>query len=200
VKTWFSLLILLIAGSGCAPAGRVSEPDLLKPATIKDIMDSSVDPSGDFLFESVVTISDENGYREVAPETEEEWKEVRRRALALVEAPNLLVMPGREVARPGEKAENPQVELGPEEILKKVDADRSVFIKLARGLQDAAMLAVSATDRKDKEALFQAAEAIDVACERCHLQYWYPNDKIAIETFEKQEQERQQRQQQQEPK
>jgi hypothetical protein len=35
--------------------------DLVQPATIKDIMDSMVDPSADFLFESVAEIADEKG-------------------------------------------------------------------------------------------------------------------------------------------
>jgi len=67
-------------------------------------MDSMVDPSGDFLFESIQEIADEKGIRQVAPETDEQWTEVRRRALILVEAPNLLAMEGRKVAQPGEKA------------------------------------------------------------------------------------------------
>jgi hypothetical protein len=46
-----------------------------------------VDPSGDFLFESIQEIADEKGIRQVAPETDEQWTEVRRRALILVEAP-----------------------------------------------------------------------------------------------------------------
>src|SRR3954469_3671705 len=94
--------VMLVFGGGCSKT-PAPEPELPKPATIKDIMDSMVDPSGDFLFESLVQIADEKGIREKAPETDEEWKEVRARAVVLLEAPNLLVMPGRKVAQPGEK-------------------------------------------------------------------------------------------------
>jgi hypothetical protein len=41
------------------------------------------------------------------------------------------------------------------------------------------MVAVKASDTKDKQALFQALTEIDKACENCHLEYWYPNDKKA---------------------
>ena len=87
--------------------GEAGRAGLAKTATIKDIMDSMVDPSADFLFDSVAQIADEHGITEKAPHTDEEWQEVRRRAIQLLEAPNLLVMKGRKVARPGDKSENP---------------------------------------------------------------------------------------------
>ena len=121
-------------------------------------MDSMVDPSGDFLFESVQEIADENGIREKAPQTDEEWEEVRHRAFILLEAPNLLTMEGRLVAHTNEKSKNPQVELQPEEIQKLVDGDRPSFIRRARRLQDAAALALKAADAKDKDALFKAID------------------------------------------
>jgi len=155
------------------------QSNLLKSATIKDIMDSMVDPSGDYMFEAVAEIADEHGVTQKAPKTDEEWEEVRHRSLILLEAPNLLTMEGRKVAQPGERSKNPQVELQPEEIQKLVDGDRPSFIRRARKLQDAAALALKAIDAKDKDALFQAIGSIDKACENCHLHYWYPNDKRA---------------------
>src|SRR5436309_1491069 len=94
---------LLVLASACA---RKEPPpaSLAQSATIKDIMDSMVDPSADFLFDSVATIADERGITEKAPQTDDEWKQVRRHALVLLEARNLLVMEGRRVARPQEKS------------------------------------------------------------------------------------------------
>jgi Cytochrome C' len=170
--------LFLISG---ACAREAHQEELQTIATIKDIMDSMVDPSGDFIFESVVQIADENGVREKAPSTDEEWAAVRRHALVLLEAPNLLTMEGRKVAQPGEKAENPQVELHPEDIQKLIDNDRPSFIRRARKLQDAAAEVLKAVEAKDKSALFHAIESIDKACESCHLHYWYPNDTRAQE-------------------
>jgi cytochrome c556 len=178
LHAWFLAAGLVLSAVSCSkPAPH--PPELLKTATIKDIMDSMVDPSGDFMFESVQEISDEKGIREKAPQTDEEWEEVRRRVFVLLEAPNLLTMEGRKVAQPGEKSKNPQVELQPEEIQKLIDGDRTSFIRRARRLQDAAALSLQAVQAKDKDALLQAIDKIDKACENCHLHYWYPNDKRA---------------------
>ncbi len=144
-------------------------------------MDSMVDPSGDFMFESVQEISDEHGISEKAPKTDEEWEEVRHHLFILLEAPNLITMEGRKVARPEDKSKAPGIENEPEEVRKLLDADRPSFIRRARRLQDAATLAMKAVDAKDKDALFRALDDIDKACENCHLHYWYPNDKRAQE-------------------
>jgi len=149
------------------------------PATIKDIMHSMVDPSGDFLFQSVQTIADEHGVREIAPHTDEEWENVRERLMVLHEAPNLLQ--GRRAARPTERSKNPQVENEPEEIQQLLNADRPTFIRRAQKLQDAATVAMKAVDTKDKDALLLGLDGIDKACESCHLRYWYPKDKRAQE-------------------
>ena len=171
------IAVLLVALAACSKPAP--QPDLLKTATIKDIMDSMVDPSGDYMFEAVAEIADEHGITQKAPQTDEEWEEVRRRSLVLLEAPNLLTMDGRKVAQAGERSKNPQVELQPEEIQKLVDGDRPSFFRRARKLQDAAAQALKAVDAKDKDALFLAIGSIDKACENCHLHYWYPNDQRA---------------------
>jgi hypothetical protein len=177
---WIFLLILLLSFSGCSKPQPASS-DLRKPATIKDIMDSMVDPSGDFLFESVVEIADENGVTHKQPHTDEEWEAVRNHAMVLLEAPNLLTMEGRLVAKPHERSKNPQVELQPEDIQKLIDADRPGFIRRAKRLQNAADEVLKAAEAKDANALFHSIESIDKACENCHLHYWYPNDQRAQE-------------------
>ena len=177
----------LIVGAACSapkleapaatgPAKPNTAAEFRTTATIKDIMDSVVDPSADYLWESVATIVTRKGTEERRPRTDMEWQEVRRRAIALIEATNLLIMDGRQVAKPGEKSENPGIELGPEEIKGVIDADRASFIKFAHGLHDAGMKALAAIDRKDVEGLSDSGETIDEACEQCHLKYWYPPD------------------------
>jgi hypothetical protein len=100
---------------------------------------------------------------------------VRRHAVALAEASNLLIMPGRRVARPGEKADDPNVDLPPEEIQKLVDADRESWVHLAHGLHDAASQTLAAAEARDVKALLAAGEVLDTACESCHKKYWYPD-------------------------
>ena len=149
------------------------------PASVKDMMHAMVDPSGDFLFQSVQMISDEHGIREKAPRTEQEWNEVRQRAQLLWDAPDLLR--GRIAARPRDRSSNPDVENQPEEIQQAMDRDRPDFDRRARKLQEAASVAMKAVDARDKDALLAALDGIDKACEGCHVRYWYPKDKRAVE-------------------
>jgi cytochrome c556 len=171
-KLYAVLSLLLWTAVLCAGRG---------PATIKDIMHSMVDPSGDFLFKSVQQIADEHGVSEKAPKTDAEWEDVRAHLSVLLEVPNALTTQGRMAARPKDRSKNPAVESEPEEIQRLLDADRPNFLRRARKLHDAAAVAMKAVDAKDKDALFQSLNGIDKACESCHLHYWYPNDKRAQE-------------------
>ena len=158
-----------------ACGARQPQPEYQTTATIKDIMDSMVDPNADYLWESVATIVTAAGTEERAPRTEQDWITLRRHTIPLIEATNLLQMPGRRVAKPGEKSENPGIELGPEEIEAVINQDRAAFIDFAHGLHDAVLPALKAIEAKDVKGLSDAGEKIDTACENCHLKYWYPN-------------------------
>jgi hypothetical protein len=151
------------------------ESDFRPTFTVKEIMDAISEPNADFLWDSVATIATVKGVENRVPHTDEEWDEVRHHALTLVEETNLLLVPGRRIAKPGEKAEDPKVELSPEQIEAMISQDRATWIRLVHGLHDAGMITIKAIDAKDGKALFDAGEQIDMACENCHLKYWYPN-------------------------
>src|SRR5262245_36128974 len=68
-----------------APAAE-SEPAFRVTSTVKEIMDSVVDPNADVLWESVSTTIDSEGTTEKRPRTDEDWQMVRRSAVAIVEA------------------------------------------------------------------------------------------------------------------
>lgn len=169
---------LLIVAACSRPAPEAESP--LRPvATVKDIMDSMVDPAADFIWDSVAYTVNFAGIDDKQPRTDDEWTMVRHSAIALVEATNLLVMDGRHIAKPGEKAENADVELSPEQIETLVSRDRDAWVKLAHGLHDASLAAVAAADAKSVQGILDAGEKIDEACEQCHLKYWYPKSKPA---------------------
>jgi hypothetical protein len=157
------------------PPAAASEYHLT--TTVKDIMDSMVDPNADVLWDAVAIISTREGVQYKQPRTNDEWQQVRRSAVMLLEAMNLVVLPGRQVAKPGERATEPSVELSPEEIQKLIDSDRASWAMLAHGLHDEATKALAAIDSRDAMGLMTQGEKIDQACENCHLKYWYPNDK-----------------------
>jgi hypothetical protein len=167
--------------------------------TIHDIMEGIVDPASDVLFDAVATEITAAGINEKRPQTDEEWAHIEANALMLAEAANLLKMPGRKVAPPGvqtksEGADAP--ELTAEEIQSKMDADRTKWLQYATSLQEQAKKARDAALNKDVDGLFALGEHIDVTCERCHLEYWYPKDKAARTLFEQAEADREKERQQ----
>ena len=176
MRTFLSLalsgLLLLVSTSCAGPP-----PEYRTTATVKDIMDSVVDPNADFLFKAVSTVVTAQGITERAPHTDDDWKELRRHAIALQEATNLLQIPGRLVAQPGEKSENPQIELSPEVIKTLIDSDRASWIKHAHTLHDATVAMMKAIAEKNSEQVAVAGDVIDKACEACHKQYWYPEQR-----------------------
>lgn len=133
-------------------------------------MDSIVDPAADAVWGSVAII---NVREEKAPHTDEDWVMVRRSALQLIEASNLLQIPGRQVAKPGERNEQ-GIELQPKQIETFIDQDRKAWISLAHGLFDAPTLAINAADAKDAAKVLESGSQIDDASVRCHQRYWYP--------------------------
>ena len=177
--------VLCLTVGGCqsressspAPAA-LSQPEYLPTATIKDLMLSVVDPSADVVWLSVTTIVDEKGLVETVPKSDEEWLKVRHGAVTLMEAANLLMIPGRTVARPGEKSDTPGVELEPAEMDALIAKDRAAWNARAKRLHDTVSEVIKAIDAKDGNKVFELGEEIEEACENCHKQYWYPNEVI----------------------
>jgi hypothetical protein len=176
------VILALATGAGCqsqAPAApAASQPEYMPTATIKDLMLSVIDPSADVVWLSVTTVVDDKGLVETKPVSDEDWTRVRHGAVTLMEAANLLMIPGRRVARPGEKSETPGVELEPEEMDELIAKDRAAWNARAKALHDVVASVIEAIDAKDPEKVFELGEQIEIACESCHKQYWYPNEVI----------------------
>lgn len=163
--------------TGTAASTEV-QPSYQPTATIKDLMDSIVDPQADVVWDAVSTTVGKGGITDNAPASDDEWAEVRHGAITLVEASNLLLVPGRHVARPGEKSETPGIELEPEEMEALITQDRQAWDQRVATFHDATMEVLQAVDAHDAERLFDVGDQLDVACEGCHRQYWYPNEEI----------------------
>jgi hypothetical protein len=161
-----------VAATAPAPLATPEKPI----ASILDLMAGQVDPAADFLWESVATISTPKGMVEHQPRTEEEWLAVRLKALQLAEAANLLMMPGRRLAHPGQHLddEGAQGNLTGEQAQAAIDANRDTFLAYAVALRDTAERTLEAIDKKDVNQYLEIGGAIDEACEQCHLKFWYP--------------------------
>ena len=145
--------------------------------SIKDLMESIIDPSADTLWGAVETVVDNEGIHELFPKTQEEWQEPRRAAVRIIEGSNLLMMPDREAAPAGTKSEAPEAELEPPEITVLMREQRKSFEAFARALQSVGLEAVRAIDAKDTSALLEIGAQMESVCEGCHQTFWYPPDK-----------------------
>jgi len=177
-----ALLTLIIIGA-CQQRDPSSSSDTPVPeyrpsATIRELMHSIVDPTADVVWLSVGTVMDENGVHDIRPSTDEEWEHVRNGAITLLESANLLMMPGRAVAHPGEDSLAPGIELTPEEIAQLIDANPRSWNARSLVMHQLVTSMVEAIDAKDADTLFTLGSQLQAVCESCHREYWYPNEVV----------------------
>jgi hypothetical protein len=148
-------------------------------STIKDLMESIIDPSADVLWGAAGTVVDKEGVQELSPKTPEEWLNVRRAAVRLIEGSNLLMMPGREAAPPGAKSDAPGVELEPAQITVLIKKNRKSFDVFAKRLQALGLEALRASEAQNTDSLIEIGGRMEDVCETCHQTFWYPAAKQA---------------------
>lgn len=171
-----TIITFAIVGLMLSFGSHAKDATPFKPtATIQQIMSSIVDPNIDFVWNSVATISTKNGIEERSPHTNEEWSSVKKHALTVLEASNLLIIDGRKVAEEGENTSSAgSTELQALDIQKLIKTHKSEFNQRALGLHKVMQLVVNAIDKKDTEELIRTGGLVERACENCHLQFWYP--------------------------
>jgi hypothetical protein len=188
MRSIVSFLLSASLTASCAGPASTSAPaasglDVLTPVlSVKELMEHIVDPTADWVFDAAVIDVSEKEVVETKPLTDEDWLKVERGALILAESANLLKMP-RAMVPPGDKSLNDAPggpELTPREIEAKVKQDPAMWNRHADGLRAAALESLQIIKSRDAEGLFDAGDKIDKACERCHLEYWYPGDKKAV--------------------
>jgi len=130
---WIVLFILIATCSfGQTPSGSFPPT-----ATMKQLMLDLIHPASNDILLLI--------YRG-GPSDDKQWATVRRNALALAEAGNLLMMPGR----------------------ARDDGD---WAKDVKGLVDAGNAAYRAAEAKNAQALTAVAAPLDASCTNCHKQY-----------------------------
>lgn len=175
-------LPLLLLGAACTkqqatPVSTGSLPPGLKPAaSILDLMHDPIDRSANALWEAVYVSGSGDGSDDVLPASDEEWLALRRQALMLMEAANLLVTEGRPVASPGQDLEGGAGEgvLTPAQAQAAIDNNRQVFNAFSAALQGVGASFVAAIDVRDAEQFMATGDALQGACQGCHQRFWYP--------------------------
>jgi hypothetical protein len=105
-------------------------------ATVREIMHNIVEYNAFKIFNSVAVTVTENGTDAQQPHTDEEWDELLHASIALAESPNLLVTPGRQIAKPEEmnSSAGPE-ELVPKDIQLKIEGNHDPWLKHVGELQ-----------------------------------------------------------------
>jgi len=175
------VLCLIMAAAACdsgsAPPAEAADavPPLRSAVSIEEVMRYMIDPAADAIWESVMTIVTDEGVEEIAPETEEDWERLRGHAVTLTESTNLVLMDDRPVTAEGSVSDLPGVDLEPGQIAELLAANRSAWTQLTLGLRDSGVQVLEAIDSRDLDALLVAGDGLDLACENCHVQFWYPD-------------------------
>jgi len=178
-------LVISIASTACSmgqapavPIAAASVAPAIRPyASLQEVMDGIIDPAADDLWGSVETTVTIQGVQEKQPHTPDEWAQVRRKAIALIEASNLLAIDGRQVGAKPFPAEA-EGALDSVQIQQRIADRRAVFVGFAGSLRVSAQQALAAIDARDPGALVKAGGELDGVCESCHMTFWYPNQVI----------------------
>ncbi len=160
--------------NGTAKGAATSGTAAIQPVvSIKELMDSTVDPAADGVWDAVGTITTASGVDHHQPRSDEEWQAVRRHAVTLAEAMNLVMLDGRHAAPTGTR---PGLgEQAPAQIEAAIRANPAQFDQFATATRDVATDMVRAIDRHDVDAVMKLGGTLDDRCESCHVTYWYPN-------------------------
>ncbi len=117
------------------------------------------------------------------PKTDEEWAKVRVGAVSMAEGAYLLKIP-RPFTPPGEDNDPDSSELLAAAIKAKVERDPVLWEAKIEALRNVGRAVLEIVERKDANALLGANEDLDNACEGCHLEFWYPDQKALMPKLE----------------
>ena len=86
--------MLAVLGLVASSSLTVAQQDAAKTdhqvySSIKDLMESIIDPSADVVWGAVGTVVDREGIHESLPKTQEDWRDLRRAAVRIIEGGNL---------------------------------------------------------------------------------------------------------------
>ena len=166
------------------PPPAVPAAPVMKPVvSVKEFMRYTIDPLADNIFDAVTWDISKKGTIATQPRNDEDWEKVRVGAITLAEGVYLLKVP-RPFTPAGDvnnsTGPNPP-ELSPAQIKAKLDKDPVLWDAKIEALRNVALEVFQVANKKDVSALFEASEDLDRACEACHLEYWYPGDRAAVD-------------------
>lgn len=141
------LAALALVGAAPAPAPPTPAP-APKLLSVKDVMRHIVNPAAELYWKAAGEETSEEGTKKRVPTAADDarWNATLDAAMVLQESGNLLMMEGR-----------------------KIDDDQ--WMKRARQLVNAGVLAVEAAKARDEKKTFDAGSALYDSCFACHAKY-----------------------------
>lgn len=189
------LLVTLITLQGCAPEPQQAEPvaavveDVAAPEaampaaasvaefntslSVRELMNAFIEPNARQLWDGVSYVATLEGVVETIPQTQEDWDRLRTNAMALIEAGNALMLPGRRIDTAETTASRPDFQFAAEEIEQLRRSDPENWLLNLQTMQDYALQTLEAINKKDMLGFLERGALINEACETCHAQYWY---------------------------
>ena len=132
-------------GSGTAPGDSAATP-FVTDLPMHDLMAHVLDPAADIIWGSSGEIVTAAGTESLVPTDDDGWHQVEFGAATLIEAANLLMLPGRA-------------------------PDTKDWQEFALGLATMGQRAMAAAEAQDGDALFAAGADLYQVCLACHQQY-----------------------------
>jgi cytochrome c556 len=152
------------APAKAAPAkasGKAAAPASRNPATLAQLMKGILFPNSNVIFfaqgdnpNDVPQAKDPALAVNPLASSYGKWEAVENSSLALVEAANLLTVPGRKCSNG-----------------LPVPVTNADWAKLVQGLRDAGMTAYKAAQSKNQDKILDAADVMTSACANCHDKY-----------------------------
>ena len=142
-----AICLIMIGCSENQPEERPPVETTYKTSlNVQQDMNLVLEPASDILWDSAGWVMDAAGYEDLYPTTDEGWEYVRAQAAVVVEAGNMLALPGR--------AE-----------------DEDAWMIYSQGLSEAGILAMAAAGAQNEEDFFQAGAQLYSVCTACHQAY-----------------------------
>ena len=138
-----SSCLVALGAVAAITTGCSTQPSYQPVATVEQIMETSVEPTSNAVFDAAVWV---NGVQVGGPKTDDDWKMVQANALMLAETGNLLLMGSR---------------------MK----DQAGWVTRTQAMMDAATEAAKAAEAKNADTLFTVDGDVYEACSHCHQQY-----------------------------
>ncbi|MGH1471698.1 MAG: hypothetical protein ACRBCS_10925 [Cellvibrionaceae bacterium] len=145
-----SLILLLGCESKVSTQTTSYEPAL----SMMETMNLVLDPAADGIWGHSGWDITAEGEKELWPETEEGWNQLVHSAAVIVEAGNLLKIPGR---------------------VEGADGRGEDWIAYSQAITDTGKQLLKAGQERDKQAIFDLGGQLYRVCVACHTRYAYPD-------------------------